>query len=143
MRLRNVACLMLLVIFMQQCALDAAFDGWMFRPCGAISMHLRGGSTDAVSKPKSVQQIIAEHHVVLLMKGSPSIPMSRKCAEIVMLVRDAGLHFEYVDVLQDHIDANAWPGVPLVRTDPFSISILMAQPAHAINLPALLFSHYT
>ncbi|WP_372368644.1 glutaredoxin family protein [Candidatus Uabimicrobium sp. HlEnr_7] len=68
---------------------------------------------------REIKKIIDESKVVLFMKGTPSSPMCRLSANIVMMLKEHGLHdFKNIDILNDFAIREGvkvfsdWPSLP-------------------------------
>lgn len=68
---------------------------------------------------REIKKIIDESKVVLFMKGTPSSPMCRLSANIVIMLKEHGLHdFKNIDILNDFAIREGvkvfsdWPSLP-------------------------------
>jgi len=68
---------------------------------------------------REIKKIIDENKVVLFMKGTPSSPMCRLSANIVMMLKEHGIHdFKNIDILNDFAIREGvkvfsdWPSLP-------------------------------
>lgn len=80
-----------------------------------------GGITTPMEALDAVTNAIKEHPVVLFMKGSPAMPQCGFSARSVGLLKEIGMPFESVDVLDDQNnpgvrdavkDFGKWPTIP-------------------------------
>lgn len=73
---------------------------------------------------REIKKIIDENRVVLFMKGTPSSPMCRLSANIVVMLKEHGIHdFKSIDILSDFAIREGvkvfsdWPSLPQLYVD--------------------------
>ena len=99
-----------------------------------------------MSTQEKIKQQIAEHPVLLYMKGNASMPLCGFSAQAVKILKSCNVPFTTIDVLQDEdirqgikIHSN-WPTIPqlYIKGEFIGGSDIMEEMYHAGELQPLL-----
>jgi monothiol glutaredoxin len=86
----------------------------------------RGARTSIMTNPdvqKYIAQLVANHRVLLFMKGNKSFPQCGFSAAVVEVLKRHGVPFETINVLQDQAvregikEFSRWPTIPQLYVD--------------------------